>query len=407
VVGAALLVIERGGMDEGDAMVEEHGTVAAGTNGTAQDARYARPTSMSVIGPDPAAIPRAANGEKTRTMAGFDDFTDIVHYIEKSTYHIWDLKNIGLIYRFYTPTTVVHTSDGDTFGRDAVIANSLTKMAAFPDIRDFIEDTIWTGNDQDGYRTSMRWTWTARNTGYSIYGPPTGRRVVVSGIANCVVRGENIIEEWVAYNELSLIRQLGLDVQAVLRDQLARQPIRDEMQRAAGEVDRLVGQGPPALMPPKRGADFDIEDFVRRATHEVWNWRLFGKIPEYFAPNYLCHTASDRELYGTGDYTQDVLARIAAFPDAVMQIDDLYWNDDGHGRYRVAVLWTMLGTHTGPSVYGPPTGRRVRVMGITQYHVAGGRFQQEWTEYGEFNLMKQLYAPLEGAANPTSAAVPA
>ncbi len=348
---------------------------------------------MSVVGPDPATIPRPANGEKTQTMVGYDDFTDIVDYIEKSTYHIWDLKNIGLIYRMYTPTTVVHTSDGDTFGRDAVIANSLTKMAAFPDIRDFITDTIWTGNDQDGYRTSMRWTWTARNTGYSIYGSPTGKRVVVSGIANCIVRGEHIIEEWVAYNELSLIRQLGLDVHAVLRQQMAQRPFVNEMQRAVGEVDRLIGQGPPELMPPKHGAAFDIEDFVRRSTHEIWNWRLFGKIPEYFAANYLCHTASDRELYGVGDYTQDVLARIAAFPDAAMQIDDLYWNDDGDGRYRVAVLWTMLGTHTGPSIYGPPTGHRVRVLGITQYHVAGGKFVQEWTEYGEFNLMKQLYAP--------------
>lgn len=130
------------------------------------------------------------------------------------------------------------------------------------------------------------------------------------------------------------------------------------MQRASGEVERLIGQGPPFVMPPRatNHATFDVEDFVRRSMYEIWNWRLFGKIPEYFAVNYLCHTASDRELYGVGDYTQDVLARIAAFPDASMEIDDLYWNDDGGGRYRVAVLWTMLGTHTGPSIYGPPTG---------------------------------------------------
>jgi hypothetical protein len=49
----------------------------------------------------------------------------------------------------------------------------------------------------------MRWTWTARNTGHGIYGPPTGRKVVVTGMANCIIRGENVVEEWVAYNELS------------------------------------------------------------------------------------------------------------------------------------------------------------------------------------------------------------
>lgn len=325
----------------------------------------------------------------TRTMQGFEEFEDIVHYIEKSTYQIWDEKNIGLIYRYYTPTTVVHTSDGDTFGRDAVIENSVIKMAAFPDIRDLIEDVVWTGNDRDGYRTSMRWTWTARNTGHSIYGPPTGRRVVVSGIANCIIKGENVVEEWVAYNELSLIRQLGLDVDEVLRRSAGSEDP-NRAQESFGEVARLDGQSPPPVLPARETGGFDIEDFVRRAFHDIWNRRMFGKIPDYYAANYLCHGTSDREIYGLGDFTQDILSRIAMFPDASMHVDDLYWMEDGDGRYRTAVLWMMLGTNTGPGVYGAPTGGRVRVMGITQHRVRDGKFVEEWTEYGEFNLMKQL-----------------
>ena len=327
--------------------------------------------------------------DKTYTMRGFDDFEDIVHYIEKSTYQIWDLKNIGLIYRYYTPTTVVHTSDGDTFGYEEVVRNSTIKMSAFPDIRDLIDDVVWTGNDQDGYRTSMRWTWTARNTGHSIYGPPTGRRVMVSGIANCIIKGENVVEEWVAYNEISLLRQLGMDVREVLQRASDSDASRSVLE-PTGEIDRLVGQAPPPEMPPKNTGGFDVEDFVRRSFHDIWNRRMFGKMPDYYAPNYRCHGASDRELYGLDDFTQDILARIAMFPDATMHIDDLYWNDDGGGRYRTAVLWTMLGTHNGPGIYGPPTGRRVRVMGITQHRIRDRKFVEEWTEYGEFSLMKQL-----------------
>jgi predicted ester cyclase len=325
-------------------------------------------------------------------MEGFGDFSDIVHYIEKSTYQIWDQKNLGLIYRYYTPTTVVHTSDGDTFGYEEVVRNSTIKMAAFPDIRDLIDDVVWTGNDRDGYRTSMRWTWTARNTGHGVYGPPTGRRVTVSGLANCIIRGENVVEEWVAYNELSLLRQLGLDVRDVLRE-ASRDLDGRTPTEAVGEVDRLVGQAPPPEMPPKPSEGFDVEDFVRRSVHEVWNRRMFGRIPAYYAPNYRCHGASDRELRGLTDFTRDVLATLAMFPDAAMHIDDLYYNDDGNGRYRTAVLWTMLGTHTGPGVYGPPTGRRVRVMGITQHLIKNGKLVEEWTEYGEFSLMKQLLLP--------------
>jgi predicted ester cyclase len=330
---------------------------------------------------------------KTFTMRGFDEFEDIVHYIEKSTYQIWDQKNIGLIYRYYTPSTVVHTSDGDVFGRDAVVENSIIKMAAFPDTRDLIEDVVYTGSDQDGYRTSMRWTWTAHNTGHSVYGPPTGRRVVVSGIANCFVRGENVVEEWVVYNELSLLRQLGLDAHEVLRD-LSENDDQRWPPESTGEVERLPGQAPPPELPPAEHDGFDVEDFVRRAFHEVWNRRMFGRIPEYYAPDFLCHGASDRELRGPDEFTKEILAMLAMFPDAAVYVDDLYWNDDGEGRYRTAVLWTLLGTHTGPGVHGPPTGRRVRVMGITQHRITNGRFVEEWTEYGEFDLMKQLLLPM-------------
>lgn len=356
-----------------------------------------------------ARTPQSGDG-RTYTFEGFDDFTDIVDYIIQTTYRIWDKKNIGLIYKYYTPTTVVHTSDGDTFGRDQVIINSLTKMAAFPDIRDFVEDVVWTGNDQDGYRTSMRWTWTATNTGHSIYGPPTGKKVKVSGIANCIVQGEHIVQEWVAYNEMSLLRQLGLDPFDVLRQQAARGG--SFLQRDSfGEADRLDGQEAPPEMPPRTASpdqndSFDIEDFVRRSTHDIWNRRMFGEIDRYYAPNYLCHTASDRELYGTGDFKQDVLARVAAFPDAAIHIDDLYWNDDGNGRYRTAVLWSLIGTHLGPSVYGPPTGRRVRILGITNHIVENGRFIEEWTEYGEFNLLKQLYGPQIDASPDASITAP-
>lgn len=201
--------------------------------------------------PAPPPAPVYAD-EPTQTMAGFDEFTDVVDYIEKSTSWIWDHKNPGLIYRFYTPLTVVHTSDDDTFGRDIVIENTIKKMAAFPDIRDYVQDTIWAGNDRDGYQTSMRWFWIARNTGHSIYGPATNKRVICSGTANCIVGGENIIEEWVVYNEISLLRQLGIrvgDYLAGLRAQGVTAP------DASGEVERLLGQGPPDPLPPAPGSE--------------------------------------------------------------------------------------------------------------------------------------------------------
>ena len=122
----------------------------------------------------------------------------------------------------------------------------------------------------------------------------------------------------------------------------------------------------------------------------MWNWRLFSKVTEYFVPNYLCYTSSDRTIYGTGDFRSYVLAFIAAFPDARMNVDHLYWIGDEGDGYRVATRWTMLGTHDGPGAYGAPTGRPVRVMGITHHLLRGGKFAKEWTVFDELALLEQI-----------------
>ncbi len=53
----------------------------------------------------------------------------------------------------------------------------------------------------------------------------------------------------------------------------------------------------------------------------------------------------------------------------------------------------MLGTHTGPGIYGKPTGKQIRIMGMSHHLVENGKFVQEWTLFDEFALLKQLYRP--------------
>jgi hypothetical protein len=46
---------------------------------------------------------------------------DIDRYIRDSTHQIWDEKFIGKIYDYYHPAAIIHTSNGDIYGRDQVI----------------------------------------------------------------------------------------------------------------------------------------------------------------------------------------------------------------------------------------------------------------------------------------------
>lgn len=335
--------------------------------------------------------------EKRQPMQGFDDdYVDIVDYIVRCTHKIWEEHGIGLIYTHYGHNVLIHTSDGMTYGRDKVIADSIKTQAAFPDARLFADDVIWSGNDQDGFHSSHRIVWVGHNTGYSIYGPPTGKRVVRQGIAHCFVKENRVVEEWIARDELALIRQLGFDEIELAKEmaaQAAATGVKGPKPVTEGEVQRLKGQMAPDLYPAKQGDKFDVEDFVRRSFHEIWNWRLLNKIDDYYAENYWAYASTNRQLYGLGDLKAYILALLAAFSDAAIHIDHICWLGDDETGYRVATRWTLVGTHSGPGVYGPPTGKRIRLMGITHHDVRDGKFVKERIVFDEFALLKQIYWP--------------
>ena len=335
--------------------------------------------------------------EKRQGMQGFDDdYVDIVDYIVRCTHKIWEEKGVGLIYTHYAHNVLIHMSDGRIYGRDDVVAGSLKTMAAVPDLRLYADDVIWSGNDQDGFHSSHRIVWVGHNTGYSIYGPPTGRRVVRTGIAHCFVKENRIVEEWIVRDELALIRQLGFDEHELARKMAAQdvaRGIESPQPLEIGEVERLQGQLPPEILAPRSNTDFDVEDFVRRSFHEIWNWRLLNKVKAYYVKNYRCYTSTNRQLYGLGDLKAYILSFLAAFPDLAVNIDHICWLGNFDSGYRVATRWTLQGTHKGPSVYGEPTGKRICLMGITHHHIENGKFVKEWTVFDEFALLKQLYMP--------------
>lgn len=332
----------------------------------------------------------APSSEEGRPMRGFDEeYSDIVNYIVRCTHKIWEEKGVGLIYTHYLHNCVVHGGDGMTYGRDQVLADTLGTLAAFPDRKLFADAVVWTGDDQAGFFTSHLITSVAHNTGYSIYGPPTGRKVVWRAIALCFVKENRICEEWLLRDDLEVIRQLGLDTEQVLADLAARTPRHPPQPH--GEVERGIGQLPPEILPPKPSPEFDVDDFIRRSTHEIWNWRMLNKVREYYADGYRGHLCSGRELYGQQEYVAFVLSLLAAFPDARFDVEQLFWNEEEDGSIRTSMRWSLPGTHLGHGIYGPPTGARVHIWGLTQHLIREGEILEEWTLFNELHILKQLF----------------
>ena len=131
------------------------------------------------------AVPRGTDrmltppgGERRQPMRGFEDqYVDIIDYIVRITHRIWEEKDIGYIYDTYRHNSRVQDDAGLQYGRDKIVADTVHTINAFPDIRLYADEIIWAGNEDTGFFTSHRTVITGTNTGYSRFGPPTGKRI--------------------------------------------------------------------------------------------------------------------------------------------------------------------------------------------------------------------------------------
>src|SRR3954471_15040414 len=162
-------------------------------------------------------------GERRQPMRGYEDtFTDILDFILRVTHRIWEEKSIGYLYEHYRSNARVFDDAGLVYGRERVIESTTQFISAFPDLRIHADEIVWCGDEDTGFWTSHRCTFVGHNTGWSAWGPPTGRRITFMGIADCHSRQTQIDGEFVVYNTASLVRQLGHDVTALARGVAAR-----------------------------------------------------------------------------------------------------------------------------------------------------------------------------------------
>ena len=58
----------------------------------------------------------------------------------------------------------------------------------------------------------------------------------------------------------------------------------------SGDIERGIGQLPPEKI--VASSDFEPENFILRAIHEVWNWRLLNKVRDYFVETFVFEGSS-------------------------------------------------------------------------------------------------------------------
>ncbi|WP_420628503.1 ester cyclase [Candidatus Leptofilum sp.] len=137
---------------------------------------------------------------------------DVADFLETAYHNALNRRMLQSLYDSHAANVRVLSSNGRRlYGRAQFQAFLLSLLATFPDLAFQIDDLYWMGNDDEGYRTAMRWSIVGKHDGWGIYGAPTGRPVQMWGITQHEIKDGRITQEWFMFNEFAVMQQIFHD----------------------------------------------------------------------------------------------------------------------------------------------------------------------------------------------------
>lgn len=124
-----------------------------------------------------------------------------------------------------------------------------------------------------------------------------------------------------------------------------------------------------------------------KRVYEAVNQGKLEVIDELIGANLVFNipTVPGGKITGAEGYKQYIQSHRAAFPDLHVTIQDQIADGD-----KVVTRWSVTGTHKGPEIGVPPTGKQVTVTGITIARYQGGKFVEVWEISDALGLLMQL-----------------
>jgi steroid delta-isomerase-like uncharacterized protein len=140
----------------------------------------------------------------------------------------------------------------------------------------------------------------------------------------------------------------------------------------------------------------DLKAFDRRFFEE-WNKgkaAAMKAIDETCATNMVWHDVTGRDIRGLKDFKKSMDEFFNAFPDNHFTVDDMFAEGD-----KVAVRYTITGTHRGELMGIRPTNKKVTLMAIEIDRIVDGKFVEGWISFDTMGMMQQLgVVPTPGKA---------
>ena len=126
-------------------------------------------------------------------------------------HHIYNKRMFGKIESIYAPNVQWHGPlMRELFGVAAVLQQTMRLVAMIPDGYLVPQHICSNRCEEGGEKIAVRWVMDGHHLGYGSLGAPSGHHLFVMGMSHFHVVDGKIVDEWVVYDDLSLLVQLKL-----------------------------------------------------------------------------------------------------------------------------------------------------------------------------------------------------
>ena len=310
---------------------------------------------------------------------------DLWNYIVNVTYHIWEKRNIDSIRQYYHKDIKMHLPSCDIQGVESVVVSTFEMLNVFPNRRLLPEDVI-ASSSKDLLYSSHRIINVMNRTGNGLYGEKQNKRhlneVVIRGIADCLIKENQVIEEWLVRDASGLLRQLGIDWKSYAHKQ-AIQNFQPEKECWHHKKCQETSH-PDYNNSPQEAINY------AETLKKIWEQGKLSRLAEYYHPAVRVEIPNAQTLYGIEKLNQFYFGYLSSFTNIKFCCDYLAQEESPEMPKKIAIRWSLRTEHNGNGYFGKPSNEKVYILGISHAYISQGKIIAEWHCLDEVAIYEQI-----------------
>ena len=125
---------------------------------------------------------------------------------------VWERRSFNFVKKFYEEKAVLHyVCNRDLVGFNEIQGMFLSLFASVPNAKLVLERITCNRRESDqDWDVAVRWRLQGMHEGTGYFGVPSGKPIDIFGISHYKVRNERIVEEWLLFDGMEVLRQIYL-----------------------------------------------------------------------------------------------------------------------------------------------------------------------------------------------------